>query len=352
MGARVMILAGGTGGHIFPALAVADELRGRGCDVAWMGTRAGMEARLVPAKHIPIAWLAVSGFRGKGLWTRLTAPFRLILACWQAGAILRKFKPDVVLGMGGFVAGPGGLMARVLGIPLVIHEQNRIPGTTNRMLVKWAKIAMEAFPGSFPPSKEACCVGNPLRSEIARTGRPRQQGLTRLLVVGGSQGAKALNQIVPEALALAGIELQVRHQTGEAMRSETAALYQRLGVEADVAAFVDDMAAAYLWADLAICRAGAMTVSELTAAALPAILIPFPFAIDDHQTANARYLSEAGAAELMPQTELTAENLAQALKSLLQNPDRLAAMSARALALAKPDAAGAVADACLRAAGT
>lgn len=352
MVARVIILAGGTGGHIFPALAVAEELRDQGCELRWMGTLSGMEARLVPERGIPIEWLSVAGFRGKGWLAKLQAPFKLLLACWQAGRILRRFKPDVVLGMGGFVAGPGGLMAKLLGIPLVIHEQNRIPGTTNRLLVKCAKHILEAFPGSFAARTGAVCVGNPLRRTIVdamAAGRPSREGALRLLVVGGSLGAKALNETVPEALALAGAGFIVRHQTGEAMRADTEARYARLGVEAEVTAFIKDMAAAYLWADLAICRSGAMTVSELAAASLPAILVPYPYAIDDHQTANARYLSDAGGAVLMPQSELTPQRLAEQLKNLMQERESLSSMSRKIHDLAEPDAAKKVATVCLEA---
>jgi UDP-N-acetylglucosamine--N-acetylmuramyl-(pentapeptide) pyrophosphoryl-undecaprenol N-acetylglucosamine transferase len=351
MVARVMILAGGTGGHIFPALAVAEELRARGCELRWMGTPAGMEARLVPNADIPIEWLSVAGFRGKGLLAKAQAPFKLLLACWQAGRILRRYKPDVVLGMGGFVAGPGGLMAKLLGVPLVIHEQNRIPGTTNRLLLKCARKVLEAFPGSFTGKAGALCVGNPLRRAIAEAvppEKPVREGELHLLVVGGSLGAKALNEAVPEALALVNGKFVVRHQTGEAMRADTAAHYARVGVAAEVTAFIQDMAEAYRWADVVVCRAGAMTVSELAAAALPAILIPFPYAIDDHQTANARYFSESGAAVLMPQSELTPERLAERLNAFMLDRETLAAMSQKIYALAKPGAAQSVADICLR----
>lgn len=352
---RVMILAGGTGGHIFPALAVAEELRSQGCEVRWMGTKAGMEARIVPDAGIPIEWLAVAGFRGKGLKTKLIAPLKLLLACWQAAGILRRFKPHVVLGMGGFVAGPGGLMARLFGIPLIIHEQNRVPGTTNRLLVKWADKTLEAFPRSFAADKKAVWVGNPLRrSIVAAMSQAKYQPSVNLkvLIVGGSLGAKALNETVPKALALAGGNLQIRHQTGEAMRDETEALYKNLGVQAEVLAFIQDMAAAYLWADIAICRSGAMTLSELAIAGLPAILVPFPHAIDDHQTANARYYSEAGAALLLPQTELNPETLAQQLKALLSEPERTKQMSENMKRLARSDAALQVAKICLEEART
>jgi UDP-N-acetylglucosamine--N-acetylmuramyl-(pentapeptide) pyrophosphoryl-undecaprenol N-acetylglucosamine transferase len=344
-------MAGGTGGHIFPALAVAEILRAEACELLWLGTRAGMESRIIPEAGIAIEWLSVAGFRGKGWAGKLTAPFKLLLACWQAVVILRRFKPDVVLGMGGFVAGPGGLMARLLGIPLVIHEQNRIPGTTNRLLVNYADKILEAFPGSFAPKVGAVCVGNPLRKSIMATMASQMQRQANdkihVLVFGGSLGAAALNDNVPEAIALTGANFSIRHQTGEAQCAQTQAHYQRLGLQADVTPFIQNMAAAYQWADVAICRAGAMTLSELSAAGLPAILVPYPFAIDDHQTANARYLSEAGAALLLPQNELTPQRLAEHLHALIQSPSRLQTMSAQAKSLAKPEAAKQVADICL-----
>ena len=350
MVARVMILAGGTGGHIFPALAVAEVLRAKASEVQWMGTRAGLESRVVPNAGIPIEWLAISGFRGKGVIAQLQAPFKLLAACWQAGRILQRFKPDVVLGMGGFVAGPGGLMARLMGIPLVIHEQNRIPGTTNRLLVKCSSKVLEAFPGSFMEKVGAFCVGNPLRKSIVEAmevAKPETEKVARLLILGGSLGAKALNEVVPHAIGLLDWKLEVRHQTGESMCAATEELYASLGLEAEVVPFIQDMAEAYRWADLAICRAGAVTLSELACAALPSILIPYPFAIDDHQTANARYLMDAGAAMLIPQPQLTPQRLAEELKNLIQVPDRIRCMAGNALSLAKPDAAQMVAEICL-----
>lgn len=353
MAKRVTILAGGTGGHVFPALAVADKLRGAGAEVSWMGTRAGLEARVVPAAGYPIDWLSVSGIRGKGLVSKAKAPAMLGLACLQALRILRRRRPDAVLGMGGFVAGPGGIMARVLGIPLVIHEQNRIPGTTNRFLSHIANQVLEAFPGAFQPSSGAVCTGNPLRQNIESFHHhhaPRES--RRVLVLGGSLGAQALNRIVPRALAVLGGEpVEIRHQTGQAMLQETQDLYRQFGLPAKVDAFIEDMEEAYGWADLAVCRAGAMTVSELAAAGLPAILVPFPYAIDDHQTANGGYLAEAGAAVLMPQSTLDEESLAAEIRALLDERGRLQAMSVAARNLARYDAADRVAKVCLEEAG-
>lgn len=353
MAAHVLILAGGTGGHIYPALAVADELTARGCKVSWMGTRTGMEARLVPARGIPMEWLAVAGFRGKGISGKLMALWRVLVAVFQANRIIARLKPDVVLGMGGFVAGPGGLVAWLRRVPLIIHEQNRVPGTTNRLLARLAKVRFEAFPGSFPVEIGARCSGNPLRKEIvaafaAHHAKSRSGAdVFRILVIGGSQGAAALNQIVPEALAKLDIPVAVLHQTGERLREETDLLYRKLNLDANVTAFVEDMAAAYQWADLAVCRSGAMTVSELMAAGLPSVLIPFPHAIDDHQTANARYLVDAETAVLLPQTELTPLSLAQILQQLLENPARLVHMSQQAAQLAKTEAAAEVAGVCM-----
>lgn len=351
MGKRVMILAGGTGGHVYPALAVARRLMAQGHEVSWMGTRRGLEARVVPAAGIAIEWLSVSGVRGKGWRSTLQAPFMLLKALMQAGSIMRSLRPDVVLGMGGFVSGPGGLVARVLGIPLILHEQNRVPGTTNRLLARWANVVLEAFPGSFPSATGARCTGNPLRDEIAALAlsppcEPVSESL-KILVVGGSLGAQVLNRTLPPALAAIGQPCSIRHQTGEAMRKETEALYAEVGLEAKVDAFVDDMAAAYAWADLAVCRSGAMTVSELAAAGLPAILVPYPHAIDDHQTANANFLADAGAAVVMSQSELTPQILAQTIKNVLTPQSRLADMADRARSRACPDATETVAAICI-----
>lgn len=346
-----MIMAGGTGGHIFPALAVAERLRAEGCVVTWMGTRNGLEARLVPAADIPIDWIGAVGVRGKGWWQRLTAPWRILLACVQAAWILLRRKPQVVLGMGGFVAAPGGLMAALLRIPLVIHEQNRVPGTTNRLLARMARAVLQAFPDSFAPAVGALHTGNPIRREIsALPAKPIADAARplRLLVLGGSQGAKALNGLVPEAVAKSGVVFEVWHQTGAALLEYTRQRYAANGLPARVEAFVDDMAAAYAWADLAVCRSGAMTVGELCAAGLPAVLVPFPFAIDDHQTANARYLSEAGAADLLPQAQLDAAGLAERLSGLAAQRELLHAMAAKARALATPEATQQVAAVCLR----
>jgi len=354
MAAGVAIMAGGTGGHVFPALAVAEVLRGRGVPVFWIGTRAGMEARLVPACGIDMEWISISGVRGKGLKQLLMAPWRLAGALGEAAGVLRRRDPAVVLGMGGFVSGPGGLMARAQRRPLVIQEQNSVPGLTNQWLARIANRVFEAFPGSFAAARRAVASGNPVRAEIAALPPPGERfrgrsGPARLLVVGGSLGAKALNEQVPQALALIpeSQRPEVRHQAGERTLDIALAAYARAGVGADITAFIDDMAAAYAWADLVICRAGALTVSELAAAGLPAILIPFPFAVDDHQVGNGRYLSDAGAARLIIQADLTPPGLASVLTELLGDANKRLAMAEAARAKARIDAAETIAAACV-----
>jgi len=347
----LLIMAGGTGGHVYPALAVAEAWREAGHAVVWMGTRNGIEARVVPAAGIPIEWLAVSGIRGKGGLGRLKLPFMLLRALWQSARILHRVKPDVVLGMGGFVAGPGGVIARLYGIPLVLHEQNRIPGTTNRLLARCAQRVLQAFPGSFPAGVKAVCTGNPLRKNLCLPGRvmkPEDEPLN-ILVMGGSLGAMVLNEQVPEALCKLGCTIRILHQSGPAMLEQTRDAYRNQGLDATVKAFVDDMASVYAWADLVICRAGAMTVSELAAVGLPAILIPFPFAIDDHQTANARYFSEAGAALLLDQKHLTPAGLAKIVEDLTLNRESLVRMGVLAKSLARPQATQDVVQHCLQA---
>ncbi|MDG4596212.1 MAG: undecaprenyldiphospho-muramoylpentapeptide beta-N-acetylglucosaminyltransferase [Candidatus Contendobacter sp.] len=350
----VLIMAGGTGGHVFPALAVAERLRARGVPVMWMGARSGLEATLVPKAGISMEWIEVHGLRGKGLTRKLLMPLMLGRALWQAGAILRRLRPRVALGMGGFASGPGGLMARLLGIPLVVHEQNAIAGLTNRWLVRFASQALEAFPHTFPSTRRAITVGNPVRAAIATLPPPEERwaghgGPPRLLVLGGSQGALALNQLVPQALALldAAERPEVWHQAGGQLREAAETAYREAGVTARLTPFIEDMAEAYGWADLVLCRAGALTVAELAAAGIGAVLVPFPFAVDDHQTANARFLEQGGAALVRQQADLTAERLAAILRERLGDRSRLLDMARAARCLAKIDAAEQVARACL-----
>ena len=348
---KVMIMAGGTGGHVIPALAVAEVLGAQGHDCVWLGTRRGLEARLVPAAGIPMEWLPVEGLRGTGAARKLRAPWVLGRALWAARQALRRHRPGVVLGMGGFASGPGGLMAHLQGLPLVVHEQNRIPGLTNRLLARWADRLLEAFPGSFDPHLGARACGNPVRPGIEALPSPGERfagrsGPLRLLVLGGSQGARALNRTLPQALARIPGERrpQVLHQTGERQFEACRAAYAQAGVTAELRPFLDDMAAAYGWADLALARAGALTLSELAAGGLGAILVPYPYAVDDHQTRNAAWLTEAGAARLLPEAGLGPEALADLLASM----DRATAleMAEAARTRHRPGAAAAIADAC------
>jgi len=346
-------MAGGTGGHVFPALALARRLREQSVEVVWLGTRRGIEARLVPAEGIAIEWLSIGGLRGKGLSTRLAAPWRLAAALWQALRVMWRRRPSVVVGLGGFVAGPGGVAAWLTRRPLVIHEQNAIAGFTNRCLAYLAREVLEAFPGGFDAGVRTVVIGNPVRREIAALPAPaerlgRRHGAVHLLIIGGSQGAVRLNTVVPYALArVGGLRFEVRHQAGERWLDACRESYAGARVRADVGAFIDDMAEAYAWADLVICRSGALTVSELAAAGLGAVLVPFPSAVDDHQTSNARYLVRVGAAVLMPDRELTAERLAAELERLCADRARLLDMAERARAQAMPDATERLADACL-----
>jgi len=354
-----LVMAGGTGGHVFPALATARVLERRGFSIVWLGTQRGIESRLVPAAGIPVEWLSVSGLRGKGLGTLLVAPVRLVVALFQALRAVRRHKPAVVLGAGGFVSGPGGVAAWLLRRPLVVHEQNAVAGLTNRVLARLADRVLEGFPGSFGSGVHAQHVGNPVRPEIAAVPPPERryparEGRARLLVFGGSQGAARLNAVVPAAIAELPESLrpELIHQTGRNGFDETVAAYQSRGIEADVRPFIDDMAGAYGWADLAVCRSGALTVAELSAAGVPAVLVPFPAAVDDHQTRNAEYVVRGGAAKLLPESQLTPVSLAATLRELLEaGRPRLAQMAAAARGMAITDADERLADACVAAAG-
>ena len=345
----VMILAGGTGGHIFPGLAVARALRERGQPVLWLGAEGGMETRLVPQHGIAIDTIAVRGVRGKGVTTLLAAPFKLLGSVRAASQVLRQRQPRAVISFGGYAAGPGGLAARLAGIPLIVHEQNRAPGMTNRVLSRMARHVLTGFPDTFHTVREEV-VGNPVRAEISAIAPPDQRfadraGALRLLVLGGSQGARALNAAVPKAIAaLRGtVAFDVRHQCGEKMRADAEQAYADAGVAASVEPFITDMAAAYAWADIVVCRAGALTLAELCAVGVPSLLVPFPQAVDDHQTKNAQYLVERGAAQMLPQGDDLAQRLGATLEILSERQDLLR-MAKAARALAKPDAADRVAD--------
>ncbi|MGH8282771.1 MAG: undecaprenyldiphospho-muramoylpentapeptide beta-N-acetylglucosaminyltransferase [Gammaproteobacteria bacterium] len=352
---KIVIMAGGTGGHVFPALAVADVLRARGHEVTWIGTRRGLEARVVPAAGIPIEWIEVGGIRGKGLGTLLKSPFRIARAVSQALGILKRLRPAAALGMGGFASGPGGLAVRLLACPLVLHEQNAVPGFTNRVLSHVAKRVLEGFPDSFAASRHVQYVGNPVRATIAALPVPEirfaaRSGPMRVLVLGGSQGARVLNDAVPQALAQLHVvrRPEIWHQTGVRDVEQVNSVYREFGIAARVSPFIEDMAAAYAWADLAVCRAGALTVTELAAAGLGAVLVPFAAAVDDHQTRNAHFLVSTGAAELLAQSRLLPATLAPLLERLLADRPHLLDMAKRARARATPDAAVKVADVCLQ----
>lgn len=350
----ILIMAGGTGGHVFPGLATAETLRSLGASVQWLGTRKGIEASLVPAADIPISYLHVSGVRGKGIWSLLKAPFQITKALLEAIQVVRQVSPHCVLGMGGFASGPGGIAAWLLGKPLVIHEQNAVAGTTNRILARFAKRIMAAFPGAFRTGTKAEQTGNPVRSDIAQLPEPKledylQERALKVLVLGGSLGAKAINQVMPELLCLMdkGQRIELWHQVGKVHIGDMQGVYQAQNMDARVEAFIDDMPMAYGWADLVICRAGALTVSELTAAGKAAILIPYPHAIDDHQTKNAQWLVSNGAGIVLDQSDMTAESLYGHLQPIIQDRRRLFDMACNARKLATPDAALHVANACL-----
>ncbi|EIJ43730.1 undecaprenyldiphospho-muramoylpentapeptide beta-N-acetylglucosaminyltransferase [Beggiatoa alba B18LD] len=340
----ILLVAGGTGGHVFPALAIAEKLREQQVSVRWIGTRKGLEARIVPQAGIDIDYIDVSGLRGKGLTRLLTAPFQLTKALWQSLRIMRQHRPVAVVGMGGFVTGPAAVAAWLLRIPVLIHEQNAIAGLTNRLLVRIASCVMEAFPYTFPAPVRAVTTGNPLRASILELAKIEQEfappvlSPVRILVVGGSLGAKALNEIVPQALLSLSGEINVWHQTGEAHFEATRNAYATAKFDAIVDPFITNMSAAYQWADLVICRAGALTVCELAQAGKASILIPYPHAVDDHQTANARFLTNQNAAILVPQSVLNVSELTDLVQSLINNPTRLIEMSAKARQLARPSA--------------
>ncbi len=354
----ILVMAGGTGGHVYPALAVARALEREAQAVVWLGTHRGLEARIVPAAGITMEWVAVRGLRRKGAMALAAAPLQLLRALAQSLGVMFRHRPAAVLGMGGFVSGPGGLAAWLTRRPLVIHEQNAIAGLTNRLLARLARVVLQAFPGSFPARVGAETVGNPVREEIAAVQDPAtrfaaRSGPLRLLVLGGSQGALALNRIVPGALAALPPESRpiVRHQTGERTLEEARAAYRASGLDAELLPYIENMSEAYGWADLVLCRAGALTVAELAAVGVPAIFVPYPAAVDDHQTANARPLADAGAAVIVQERDLGDESFAKLLRQWLSSRDELRTRAIRARALARPDALERIAGACLRLAG-
>lgn len=352
-GKHFLMMAGGTGGHVFPALATARHLQAKGHEVSWLGSRGGMEVDLVGSTDIPLWLIAVSGLRGKGGLDRVMAPLKLARALFQAWQVLRQVRPDCVVGMGGFASGPGGLAAWMIRRPLVIHEQNAIAGMTNRWLSRFAQITLEAFPGAFGCGTVTRCTGNPVRHDLLGFPDPAErigrQERMQVLVLGGSRGARAINELVPVAAA-ALPELnrpRVVHQCGADHLESTRNIYQGAGVDAEVVPFIEDMAEAYRNADLVICRAGALTVAELCAVGVGSILVPFPHAVDDHQTANARHLSENDAARLIPQSELEAAGLAAQIQALDEDREALRRMAEAARSLAVPDATERVVNYCV-----
>ena len=351
-------MAGGTGGHVYPALAVARALESHSQDIVWLGTHRGLESRVVPEAGIEIEWISIKGLRRKGVLALLIAPFQLAWALLQALTVILRRRPAAVLGMGGFVSGPGGLAAWLTRRPLVIHEQNAAAGLTNRLLARLARVVLQAFPGRFNSRVRAETVGNPVREDIAAVAAPadrysQRSGPLRLLVLGGSQGALALNRTVPEALALLPTAERpvVRHQCGSLTIDVARRAYESLDVDVDLVPFIEDMAAAYAWADIVVCRAGALTVAELCAVGLPALFVPYPGAVDDHQTANARPMADAGAAVIIDESMLSADVLASQLREWLTDRDDLLARAEKAHGLDKPRALHRITELCLEQAG-
>ena len=354
---HILVMAGGTGGHVFPGLALAAALRERGCRVSWLGTSQGIEARLVPEAGIELHTLPIAGLRGKGFASRLLAPWRLGISLWAALILMIRLRPQVVVGFGGFATGPGGLTASALGRPLLVHEQNAVAGLTNRWLARIADQVFAGFPDSFPESVGCRTIGNPVRREIVDLAPPGERwasrkGRLRLLILGGSLGARTLNQVVPAALASLPAQDRplVRHQAGERTLDLALEAYREAGVDAEISAFIEDVAEAYGWADLVICRAGALTVAEVAAAGLPAVFVPYPHAVDDHQTANAGFLVAAGAAWCIQDADLTPRWLSELLGGLQR--EQLLDRAERARAEARPDAVEQLVAACLDAVPT
>jgi len=343
----ILIMAGGTGGHIFPGLAVAEQMRAAGWEVVWMGARGGMEERLVPKHGYRAAWIRAKAARGKGIVQKLLLPANLLVSFWESARHIRKLRPDVVLGLGGYVAFPGGMMASLWNRPLALHEQNAIPGLANKVLAQISDKVMAGFPQAL---KGAEWTGNPVRADIAAIPSPEgrfagRQGPLKILVVGGSLGAQALNETMPKALALLDNRPTVVHQSGEKHLDALKKHYKEAGVQGELVAFIDDMARRYAEADLVICRAGAVTIAELSAGGMASLLVPFPHAVDDHQTANAKFLADRGAALLIQQRDLTPQTLARVIQGL--DRSRLLDMARKARALGKPDAARVVAERCM-----
>jgi UDP-N-acetylglucosamine--N-acetylmuramyl-(pentapeptide) pyrophosphoryl-undecaprenol N-acetylglucosamine transferase len=354
----ILVMAGGTGGHVYPALAVARALQRQSREVVWLGTHRGLESRVVPDAGISMEWISIRGLRRKGVIALFVAPVQLGWALIQSLVVIARRRPAAVLGMGGFASGPGGVAAWLTRRPLVIHEQNAAAGMTNRLLARLARVVLQAFPGSFNSRVHAETVGNPVREDIAAVAAPadryaERQGPLRLLVLGGSQGALALNRTVPAALALLPEDLQpvVRHQCGAATIETARQAYEGTGIEVNLVPFIEDMADAYAWADLVVCRAGALTVAELCAVGLPAIFIPYPAAVDDHQTANAGPMAGQGAAAIIQEKDLDPRALADVLRQWMCSRQELKGLAEKARGLAQPRALERITAVCLEQAG-
>ena len=354
----ILVMAGGTGGHVYPALAVARALQAQSQEIVWLGTHRGLESRIVPEAGIDMEWISIKGLRRKGVLALIIAPLQLVWALLQSLSVIIRRRPAAVLGMGGFVSGPGGVAAWLTRSPLVIHEQNAAAGLTNRLLARFARVVLQAFPGSFNSKVNAATVGNPVREDIAAIPSPAErfgnrQGPLRLLVLGGSQGAFALNRTVPAAVGLLNDDVRpvVRHQCGERTLVAAQQAYSDHNVAVELLPFIEDMAEVYAWADLVVCRAGALTVAELCAAGLPALFVPYPGAVDDHQTANARPMEDVGAALIIPESELRPEMLAELLRDWLQSRGELLRRAEKARSLAKPDSLSRITQICLEQAG-
>jgi UDP-N-acetylglucosamine--N-acetylmuramyl-(pentapeptide) pyrophosphoryl-undecaprenol N-acetylglucosamine transferase len=359
MSARpILVMAGGTGGHVYPALAVARALESHSQEIVWLGTQRGLESRVVPEAGIDIEWISVKGLRRKGVLALVVAPFQLAWALIQALLVILRRRPAAVLGMGGFASGPGGFAAWLTRRPLVIHEQNAAAGLTNRLLARLARVVLQAFPGSFNSNVHAETVGNPVREDIAAVAAPAERysdrtGPLRLLVLGGSQGALALNRTVPQALAQLSADERpvVLHQCGSLTLDTAREVYEEQGVEVELMPFIEDMASAYAWADIVVCRAGALTVAELCAVGLPALFVPYPGAVDDHQTANARPMADAGAAVIIDESMLSPTVLAGQLREWLTDRNELLGKAEKAHDLARPRALSRITELCLEQAG-
>ena len=354
----ILIMAGGTGGHVYPALAVARALQANSREIVWLGTHRGLESRVVPEAGIDMEWISVKGLRRKGVLALIIAPLQLGWALLQSLAVIIRRRPAAVLGMGGFVSGPGGVAAWLTRRPLIIHEQNAAAGMTNRLLARLARVVLQAFPGSFNSAVSAQTVGNPVREDIAAIPSPaarygERQGPLRLLVLGGSQGALSLNRVVPAALAMLDADVRplVRHQCGERTVQAAKEAYEQNEVDVELLPFIENMADVYAWADLVVCRAGALTVAELCAAGLPALFVPYPAAVDDHQTANAGPMAAAGAATIIQEVDLTPALLAGLLREWLQSRVALLQKAEKARALAQPDSLQRITEMCLEQAG-